>query len=150
MLASEPRLRRRELAAQLLEAMQQEVKPGHRFTRLDISDEFPETAYIFLILPRPDYIKSYQEYREGRRVVLLAHCKVAKLLAPAAKRIVGIATEPDGTPEPSEDLLLLETHGGSWTAEDEQEARELQKLGSILVDGRTTRRVTSVREYPDD
>jgi len=149
-LAAEPRLRRRRLAATLLEAMQRKVEPGHRYARLEMSDDFPETAYLFLILPKPDYVRSYEDYREGRRAILGAFCRVAKLIAPAAKRIVGIATEPLGTKGASEDLLLLETDGVNWTPEHEEEAKELQRIGRIFVEPTTTWRRTQVQEYPDD
>lgn len=148
-LASEPRIRRRGLAEQLLEAMGKRVQPGQRFARLGISNDFPDTAYLFLILPQPDFIKSHEEYREGRRAILQAYCRVAKLRAPAARRIVGIATEPAGSEGASEDLVLLETDGANWTSEHEEDAKELQEIGSILVDGSTTCQETHVKEYPD-
>lgn len=147
-LAAEPRIRRRELAAQLLEVLGKRVDSGQRFARLLLSKDFPDVAYLFLILPQPDYIKSYEEYREGRRAILAAYCRVAKLRAPAAKRIVGIATEPGGSRGASEDLVLLETHGENWTSEHEKDAKELQEIGNIFVDESTTFQETHVQEYP--
>lgn len=148
-LASESRLSRRNLAANLLDAMQKKVKPGHRFTRFGMSKQSPDTAYLFLIFPKPDYVKSDEEYRNGRRALLLANCKVAKLRAPQARQIVGIATEPLGTPKPTEDLLLLETSGEHWTPAHENEAKELQKQLIILTDKSVTFRKTHDQEYPD-
>lgn len=148
-LASEPRIRRRQLAAQLLEAINKEVRPDERFTRLGISNDFPDTAYVFLILPRPTYVSSYEEYQEGRRAFLLASCKVAKLRVPSAKRIVGIATEPARSGGASEDLLLLEAHDEAWTSELENEAKELQETLGILQEATTTYRETHDKEYPD-
>lgn len=149
-LAAEPRLHRRGLASMLVEAIQRRVEPGRRFARLEISNDFPDTAYLFLILPQPDFVKSYEDYREGRRAILDAHCRVAKLYAPMAKRIVGIATEPASTKGASEDLLLFETDGVSWTSEHERDARELQEMASIFVEATTTRGETRIQEYPDD
>lgn len=148
-LASESRLSRRQLASYLLDAMKKKVKPGHRFTRLGMSEQSPDTAYLFLIFPKPNYAKSDEEYRVGRRELLLACCKVAKLRASNARRMVGIATEPLGTPKPTEDLVLLETFGDNWTPTHEKEARELQKQLAILTDKSVTFRETHDKEYPD-
>lgn len=148
-MASEPRMRRRQLATQLLDVLRQKVEPGKRLTRLGISDYFPDNAYVFLILPCPDFVKSYEEYREGRKAMLLACCKVAKLRAPKAKRIVGMATEPGGTKGASEDLLLLETNGDGWTVEHAKEAKELQEKLCILKNESTTYYETRDKEYPN-
>ncbi len=133
-LASEPRLARRQLADQLVDAMSKSVAPGHRFLRLGYAKQTPDTAYVFLILPWPPYFKTYPEYREGRRALLLASCKVARLRATSAVRIIGIATEPLGTRGATEDLVLLSVEGDAWGEEQEKEARQLQAGASILLD----------------
>lgn len=148
-LASEPRLSRRQLAKNLLDAMKRRVLPGYRFTRFCTSIQTPDRGYLFLILPKPDYVETDDEYRDGRRATLLACCKVAKLRAPGVRRIVGIATEPLGTRGPTEDLVLLETHGEWWTSEQEKEAKELQEQVGIFEDETTRLRETHDKEYPE-
>jgi hypothetical protein len=76
-LAAESRIARRQYATHLLEALAKDVKPGQRFLRLGYSGLQPETAYVFLILPQPPHIATYDEYRGARRAMLLACCKVA-------------------------------------------------------------------------
>ncbi|MGF1614789.1 MAG: hypothetical protein ACFCVA_13015 [Gammaproteobacteria bacterium] len=107
-LAAEPRIARRQYARHLLEALAKDVKPGQCFLRVGYSGRQGDTAYVFLILPQPPHIATYDEYREARRAMLLACCKVARLRTTHAPLIVGLATEPGGTPGASEDLLVLE------------------------------------------
>lgn len=90
-----------------------------------------------------------EDYREGRRKLLLAYCKVAKLRVPTARRIVGIATEPVGTDGASEDLVLLETHGEAWTQRHEEEAKQLQERLDLFAEETTTYQEIHGKEYPD-
>lgn len=147
-LASEPRLARRQLADQLIEALSKEVPPGSRFLRVGYSKQSTDTAYVFLVLPQPPFVKTYDEYREGRKAILLAACRVAKLRMPRAERIVGIASEPLGTQGASEDLVLLEFDGDTWGPEQEVEARRLQQEGQILLDERVEYYEQHETEYP--
>ena len=114
--------------------MSRTVAPGDRFLRLGFAKQTPDTAYVFLILPWPPFFKTYSEYREGRRAMLLASCKVARLRATSAVRILGLATEPLGTRGATEDLVLLSVQGDAWGEEQEREARDLQRGASILLD----------------
>lgn len=148
-LASESRLSRRQLAKNLLEAMHRKVLPGYRFTRFGTSIQNPDRGYLFLILPKPDYVETDAEYRDGRRATLLACCKVAKLKSPGVRQIVGIATEPLGTRPATEDLVLLQTDGEWWKSEQEVEARELQEKVGIFEEATTRLRETHDKEYPD-
>ena len=148
-LASESRLARRQLAQQLLEAIQKEVPPGQRFLRMGHTRQSPETAYVFLILPHPPFVKTYAEYREGRRAMLLASCKVARLRAPSAHKIVGIATEPAGTGGASEDLVWLDVHDEPWGAEEQDEAQNLQREAGILLDENVLVHEKHDNEYPE-
>lgn len=148
-LASEPRTRRRALANDLLGAVGQDVRPGQRFVRVSFGRQSPFTAYVFLVWPQPDYIKTYEEYHEARRHLLLIHCKIAKLRVPAADRIIGIAVQPIGMQEASEDLVLLETNAENWTPEHEQEAKELQAQTGFLLESRSKWEEKQIDEYPD-
>ena len=150
-LAMEPRIRRRMLAPQLIEVLQKDTKPGSSFAQLDMSNSDPDVAYVFLSLPRPDYVKTYEEYREYRkyRVAILAdYCRVAKLRAVEAKVIVGIAKEPHSSKGASEDLVYLKVDEENWGAEEESEARTLQKEGGLFLDENVNQYNTTDNEYP--
>jgi hypothetical protein len=148
-LASEPRFARRYLAAQLLEALHKNVPPGSRFLRVGYSIQSSETVYVFLIFPQPPYIATYEEYREARRALLLVCCKVAKLRATNAARIVGLAAEPAGTGGGSEDLVLLDVRPEAWGVEQEEEARRLQSEAGIMLDENVEYYERHDDEYPE-
>ena len=129
-MASEPRVRRRQLGyalVHLLETAPQDL----RATRVVYSDDFPEKAYLFLVLPPIENVQ-YDEYREFRRALLLAYCKVAKLLCSNASFIIGIATENSRAKETSEDLVALDVR--DWTKARQEEAQQIQKEASLLLD----------------
>jgi hypothetical protein len=148
-LASETRLARRQLGRQLLGAMKKKVPPGSRFLRVGYSSPQAQTAYVFLILPPPPEIETYEKYREARAGLLFACCKVARLRATSAIRVVGIATEPAGTKGGSEDLVLLDYEKNPWDASQEAEARQLQKELGILGDKTAQYKEYQDTEYPE-
>jgi len=147
-LASEPRLARRKLADQLLDALSKDVPAGSRFLRVGYSKDTDETVYVFLVLPKPPFINSYIEYREVRSAMLLACCKVARLRVKTARRIIGLATEPKGNRGSSEDLAFLDFEVNPWDADMENEARILQDRLGILVDGQANYYERHDDEYP--
>ena len=147
-LAMEPRIRRRMLAPKLIEVLQKDTKPGNRFARLGMSNSDPDVAYVFLSFPRPDYVKTYEEYREYRAAILAAYCRVAKLRATEAKFIVGIASEPIGSKGFSGHLVYLKVDEENWGAEEESEARTLQKEGGLFLDENVNQYNTTDNEYP--
>ncbi|MDO9580970.1 MAG: hypothetical protein Q7J06_10470, partial [Bacteroidales bacterium] len=122
-MASEPRIRRRQLARALIDLMENSVT-GHRATRLVYSNDFPDRAYVFLLLPPLEEV-DYEEYRSFRKALLAAYCRVAKLVCTKAGIITGIAMEPPSARKSSEDMVVLDVH--EWTNEMEQEARQLQR-----------------------
>jgi hypothetical protein len=146
-LAAETRLARRQLASQLLGALNTDVPAGQRFVRLGTSSARADVAYVFLILPQPPSIATYEEYRQARRALLLAACKVAKLRSPKAQRVVGIASEPRGTKGGSQDLVLLNVSAGFWGAEEEDEARAIQREG-MLQETTTKQYLCNDEEFP--
>lgn len=148
-LASETRLARRQLSRQLLDALSQKVPPGSRFLRVGFSPLNPDIAYVFLVLPCPHHITEYEEYREARRSILLACCKVARLRVTAAKQIVGIATEPRGTHGASEDALLIDYEENPWDEDQEAEALELQEQLGVLLEENVRRNEVHDEEYPE-
>jgi hypothetical protein len=144
-MASEPRIRRRQLGHALVNLM--EIgREGKGRTRLFHSNDLPDVAYLFLILP-PLRDESYDRYRDQRRAMLLAYCKVAKLLAKNAKYIVGIATEPLRTKGATEDLVVFDVN--EWTPEMQSEAEGLQKEFSLFLDTNIQKTEGRVQEYPD-
>jgi hypothetical protein len=148
-MAAEPRVRRRQLAESLIGALEKaSSSPGKMLARLGLSKELPDTAYIFLILPVPEGTQ-YDDYRETRRSLLLAYCKVGMLKAPNAKRIIGIGMEPMEAKYSSEDLILLDFSETGWSKEHEAEAKEIQKECSILLDENVQYYETRHKEYPD-
>ncbi len=147
-MASESRFGRRILAQGLIGAYEKVSSiSGTKFVRMYFSKENPDTLYIFLILSVPDGAP-YEDYRVVRTNLLLAYCKVAKLRAPQAKRILGFANEPLGGSVSSEDLLLLDV--SNWSAEQESEARDLQREHGILLDENVQYYETKHREYPKE
>lgn len=148
-MAAESRLRRRHFATQLLEVLNTDVKPGQRLTRLGSVEEFPDTAYLFLVMPQPTFMSDYDAYFRVRTQFLLACCKVAMLYRPNARRIVGIATEPRAPDGRSSVLILLVAGDRGWTQEQLAEARQLQTTHHILANETTTSVSIKEREYPD-
>jgi hypothetical protein len=144
LMASESRLRRRQLGHALISLI--EIAKSEGRTRLVYSNDFPDIAYLFLVLPQ-HINQCYEEYRERRKFLLLAYCKVAKLVAPKAKYIVGIAMEPSGTRGGTEELIALEVD--DWTPEMEQEAKTLQQEGSLLLEKNIQRFEGRTQEYPE-
>ena len=123
-LASENRLGRRYLAQTLYDAAHKDIPVGHRYLRITAGGK-KEVAYVFLIVPQPEYL-DFAEYQEARQALLIASCKVAKLLAKNATKVIGIAMEPANSKNRSEDLVLLETSEAFWGEKEEAEARQLQ------------------------
>jgi hypothetical protein len=144
LMASEPRLRRRQLAPALIHIMKNTPK-GKRAARVVYSNDLPDRAYVFLVVPKLDS-QSYEQYREDRRNLLFAYCKVTKLRCPDANLILGIATEPRDGHGGSEDLVFLDVK--DWTEERDKEAHWLRDELSLLKEN-VQRTESSTLEYPD-
>jgi len=144
-MAREPRFARR-LIAKGLKDLYTNTPEGMRRTRYykPLSDNGP--FYVFLSLPRPDFIPTYEQYREARLSFLEACCKVVKYKFPEALDIVGIASEPVrpnfGS---SEDLVYLDAR--VWSDELNSEAARLHQDLGIFASA-TTHNVHE-QEYPD-
>ncbi len=143
-MASEHRIRRRQLARSLIGFLEN-LPDGQRATRLVYSNDVPERAYLFLVLP-VERDRNYDEYRDHRKALLSAYCTVAKLKCPNADMIVGIAMEPPSAAKASEDLFVLETR--HWTREMEQEARQLQEETGLLLERNIKWTKGRETEYP--
>lgn len=141
-LAREPRTLRRSLSRHLLDLVLT-TPPDKSHVRVHFSQKPDDSCYVFLVVPPAPHAD--REQRRFRRDMLLTYCKVAKLTYPAARHIVGIATESGDIEDRSEDLIYLDT--GLWTEADEQQARELRRMTGILQNPRLIYGVE--KEYPD-
>lgn len=148
-LAAESRLSRRQNASYLIDAFNKKIQPGQRFLRLGYSKKSPDVAYVFLVVPYPPWAETYEEYRDNRRALLLASCKVAPLSIGLAPRVVGIAAEPGLVRGATEDLVMLEARKDFWNSELEEEARNLQKQHKIFLSQNMKCYETHEDEYPD-
>jgi hypothetical protein len=142
-MAAEPRLRRRVLASELMDAVES-TPPDIRRLRVIPRQLRDEPMYVFLLFPWRDD-KSEDVNRAARRNYLEACLYVAKMKSPSALDIIGIATESGiDHPRTSEDALYFDTR--NWSAEDEEQARTYQRELDILTAERPYSR--HVAEYP--
>jgi hypothetical protein len=145
LLASENRVRRRSLASCLRVAIRRARREPWA-VRLEVPDpvQTDSVVYVFLAIRR-DETSDEQTNREKRVQLLRGYCLVAKHKFPAARFVVGIATEDEAWHGArSEDLMLLD--GTKWTPEDEAEARALHEKNGLLAVTRRT--AIQSREYP--
>jgi len=142
-MASEPRLARRNLAEAILDLMRNAPR-DKQAVRHVLSKQSPERGYVFLVSPKQSH-DSYDQYRQKRTALLAAYCHVAKLKSPALLDIVGIAVDLPGPDGGSEDLLYLNAR--NWTEEENARTRELQEVTGILVSPRETHYHDN--EYPE-
>jgi hypothetical protein len=142
LMAREGRTRRRMLGRSLLAIMQRADTEG-RSARVVKPSIQGDPYYIFLALQHPEG-KPYEEYRIVRRNLLEAYCFVTRLKFPDATGVVGIATNPWGSPTGSEDLVYLDC--AVWTDEDTAEAARLQSGLGLLGEVRQFESVEP--EYP--
>ena len=131
--ARENRFRRRLLSEAVLE-MLRVTAPTQRRIAVVPPSYSGDPFWVLLLFPFPERIRanlSYDVYRERRRTYLSCCLRVVKLLYPDAFDIVGFATESGRREVGSEDAAYLDAR--SWTAEDQDQARTMQKELSILV-----------------
>ena len=143
-IASEPRLRRRQLA-DALHGIYKKTPASHRGARMLYSPDFPDRVYIFLLLPSlPSQADA--AYREYRKAMLEAYCMVAKLRCPNARLVVGLATEPRESELSSEDLLAIDV--SDWSDKEYEHARQIQEDTGILLDKNLAKFEGRILEYP--
>jgi len=109
-----------------------------------------ETGFVFVQIPKPDFIESYAEYRKARREYLYRYCFGFAERNRDLKRVIGIATEPplwSVNQGISEDLCYFEAD--QWSSQMVKEARrECRELG-ILRPNRLTSYAALEKEYRD-
>jgi hypothetical protein len=144
-LAREPRTRRRMLSQHFSDALQKSASSARNsYVRVLEPSSAANPFYVFLFLKRrPDL--SQENNRNVRGNLLINYCKAVKVKYPQAIHIIGIGTEaafPSSTR--SEDLIYLDV--SRWTAENEAEARAIQKQFRLLLN--ITAHKGREREYP--
>lgn len=128
LMARASRTERRMLSKALLGIMKLGAE-NYRSLRVIKPTTANDPFYVFLTLkPLSDH--SYEEYRIARQNLLQTTCEVVRHKFPEARDIVGIATEPLGINNCSEDLIYLD--GSYWTDELEANAKELSEQLNIL------------------
>lgn len=147
-LARESRLRRRMLASALGEKVMTPVPPGRYAFRVVRPTFGNDPYYAFVVAPPPEGASpeavATAEYRELRKNILAAYCKVVMHTFSDADQVIGIATE-NGTGEGrSHDVVMIERE--NWDDELEKEAMEIQLGTGWLTNVSETRE--TVDEYP--
>lgn len=110
-MALEPRVIRRGLAKQILNAIEAFPADKNLGARSLVSGELDghRTAYLFMQVAKPDST-AYEQYRGFRRHLLETYAATLLHNRPEAPRVVGIASEPMRLVKGlhSEDLVLIE------------------------------------------
>ncbi len=144
-MAREPRLIRRMLAASLFDLLEATL-PTIRATRIVAPLTPTSPHYVFLLLPHHSGVPE-ADYREVRRKLLEQYCRVVKFDRPAAQDIVGIAMAPHTGSGNSEDFLHFDAR--YWTTELIDETRTLkQELIRHGLLGEQTYWEAHGREFP--
>lgn len=152
-IAAEDRFRRRHLV-DALRTVLRDATPGKPRARMMLSEQFPETFYIFLVQPRlPD--ETYEEYRRHRAAMVYAYCRCAKLKAPKATKFIGIGLDhPTREYKGVSEDLMMYTCPLELAPEDREETEAMRELLGIFGDGLTVQGyhanefpTESVREY---
>jgi hypothetical protein len=142
-LAREPRTRRRLLSKNLLAVMTSAAEVPYRVRVCEPSN--PGDPYYVFLVKRPNAEAGDRNaYREIRRTMLEGYCLVTKLIRPDATDIVGIATEPLGTDDTTEDFLYFDAR--LWNPDLEARAKAIQAGTGILLNTKLTRNRED--EYP--
>jgi hypothetical protein len=145
-MALVPRLYRRHLGAQVLDALDQ-GRSHDRFTRTMMpgrTEAERETAFFLMTVKVPaiELARGYEQYRDVRRRLLEVYALALLRKYPAVKRVVGVATEPRADAGSkrgsSEDLIMAGQV--TWTDELVRALEERQQLFNIASKG-------NVREY---
>lgn len=147
LLAREKRVRRRALATALLSFLQAAGKDKQRFRKARfIETDFPGAPhYVFLTLRIPEGV-SHDDYRQGRRQLLIEYCRVVRLIRDNARTVIGLAFNPPGEGVSSEDILVYD--GSQFDDEERNAALLAQEELHLLKD--LNQSAINTKEYPDD
>jgi hypothetical protein len=146
--ARENRTRRR-LLADAIRDMHRTTPPDQRRLRIIPPMRGGDPYWVLLLFPFPENLNvgrkvGYEHYRKVRQEFLQCCLRVVKLKWPDALDIVGFATESGREAHGSEDAAYLNAR--VWSAENDEDAKRLQKNLGILVSPNMLR--AHVSEYP--
>lgn len=127
-LARENRTQRRMLIKSIYELLAK-TPPDRHAVRVSTPTHAGDPYYVFLLLPRYEG-QSEDDYREMRLDVLYTYCMVTKYKFPAAKDIIGFATESGRGEYGTEDLTYLDAR--EWTEESQEKAKEFHNKIGLL------------------
>lgn len=142
-MAAESRTRRRMLVRKFIDLITTTPRTHKAVSVLMPSDQ-KSLFYVLLVLPQLAEI-DYEEYREGRRMLLQAYCLVTKVRFPHALDIIGIATESGHNGNRSEDAIYIDTR--DWNEEQQKNAEQAQRDLELLNAVKVTH--TIEKTYPD-
>ncbi|MFK0377861.1 hypothetical protein [Pandoraea sp. NPDC090278] len=111
-LASQTRLARRSLSADLLVALHRS-DPGHMFARVKLTGRPPDKAFVFLTIPRTEGEDYDTTYRHRRMHSLMVYCHAVKHGMPTLKEAIGVASEPLSEGTSSQDFMYVDLAGVS-------------------------------------
>ena len=146
-MADEPRLRRR-LLGECLHEFLRSVPKDKRRSRLVHSNSHPNRAYVFLAEPFLGDYASYADYRRFRTAHLGARCLVARLYAPQAVEIVGLAFDSPNSRQKGGSEDLFYTWEPQFTPEMRAAAEEAQAQFKIFQTSRMKVRQAHYDEFP--
>jgi hypothetical protein len=121
-MASEPRLRRRQLARWMLEGAQI-AADRERFARsVALINDGPARGFTILFAKRRPG-DDYRTYRQNRAALLTAYVYQCKLKFPVIESVLGIVTEGyvDDRVAGTEDIMVLDCR--DWTPEHQEHAQ---------------------------
>lgn len=131
-MAEEGRFGRRILGEGLVDFMRRAV-PGESSARVMRSFLMPDRIYVLLAEAFDNSFENYEDYRTYRFHRLHAYCLVARLRAPDANVVVGIAFDSPGGHQKGGSEDLLYSYEANLTEELMNNARAAQRELGILL-----------------
>jgi hypothetical protein len=147
-MAQTPRFIRRTLGQSVAEVLEK-AHLTDRFTRSMLLEGNRDTAFFFMTVAIPTFVKAYEKYRAVRRNMLKVYGLSLLQKFPHLSRVVGIATEPPQSMGPggsSEDLVLVEQPG--WTDAMLAELEDQKKSYNMFQDGNFKQHAIKGTEFP--
>lgn len=148
-MAKERRVSRRILSrgiAAAIDAFPKTDDPLVRHLSFSVSQD-SDKGYVFLQFQGLSF-KSYDEYREARRLLLEVACGAAKNKFPSLKKVVGIAVEPPAFNKSiSEDFILLEC--AEWTVQQRKYYKDANSECKFFETGNAKAVKGRVQEFPN-
>lgn len=148
-MASESRLQRRMLGESFIDFTKR-IQPDKSGARLIRSTAGENRAYVLYAASFSKSFADYDDYRRHRVASLAARCRVARILAPEAIEIVGIAFDAPNSRQKggSEDLVWF--YEPTLTDEMMREAEHLQQEFGLFLPSRVKQGEMHCDEYPEN